>query len=195
MNRSRGSADRRHGQRYQWFAAAGREGGFGRPVGIDRKDGGGGPALAHPHPETGRPGGCLVRAPVVAVVPDERFIYAGNPTVGTVSRVDLERGEVTGSYAAGAEPHGVDLSDDGRLLYVSSKGDDKLLAFNLASGEQRSVSLTPAPYHVSTIRGTGKLYVSSRKSPKIWVLDQQSLAVRGEIAIRGEGHEMGVVNR
>lgn len=37
--------------------------------------------------------------------------------------------------------------------------------------------------------------VSSRKSPKIWVLDQQTLAIRGEIPIQGERHEMGVVNR
>ena len=89
----------------------------------------------------------------------------------------------------------MDLSDDGRLLYASSKADNTLVAFNLANGERRTVSLTPAPYHIATIRGTGKVYVSSRMAPKIWVLDQQMLAVRGEIPIRGEGHEMGVVNR
>ncbi|MEA3274092.1 MAG: YncE family protein [Pseudomonadota bacterium] len=127
--------------------------------------------------------------------PDERYLYAANPTVGTVSRIDLELGEVTQRYGVGGEPHGVDLSDDGRLLYASNKADNKLVVFNLASDERRSVTLVPAPYHVATVRGTGKVYVSSRKEPKIWVLDQQTLAVRGEIPIRGEGHEMGVINR
>lgn len=131
----------------------------------------------------------------IVLSPDERYLYAVNPASGTVSRVDLARGEVTATFAVGENPHGVDLSDDGRLLYASSKQDNKVVAINLASGEERSVKLAPAPYHITTIRGTGKVYVSSRKSPKIWVLDQQTLAVRGEIPIRGEGHEMGVVSR
>jgi len=102
---------------------------------------------------------------------------------------------VTKSYPVGKDSHGVDLSDDGRLLYASSEGDTQLVVLNLASGERRTVALEPAPYHVTTVRGTGKLYVSSRQSPKIWVLDQQTLASLGSIPIGGEGHEMGVVNR
>ena len=131
----------------------------------------------------------------IVLSPDERYIYAVDPADGIVSRVDLTQGKVTNSYPVGRDSHGVDLSDDGRLLYASSKGDNRLIVHNLASGEQRNVALEPAPYHVTTVRGTGKLYVSSRQSPQIWVLDQQSLAVLGSIPIRGEGHEMGVVNR
>lgn len=127
--------------------------------------------------------------------PDERYLYAVGPARGQVVRVDLGSGEVTATYPVGADPHGVDLSDDGRLLYATSKSEDRLVAFNLSSGERRSLTLAPAPYHVTRVRGTGKFYVSSRKEPKIWVLDQQTLALRGEIPIRGEGHEMGVVNR
>lgn len=131
----------------------------------------------------------------IVLSPDERHLYAVNPAGGTVSRIDLEKNEVTAVYTVGQDPHGVDLSDDGRLLYASSKKDDKVIAFNLASGAEMSVTLSPAPYHIATIHGTGKIYVSSRKAPKIWVLDQQTLAVQGEIPIRGEGHEMGQVNR
>lgn len=127
--------------------------------------------------------------------PDERHLYAVNPTSGTIARVDVKEGKVTASYPVGGDPHGVDLSDNGLFLFASSRADNKLVAINLASGETRSVPLGPAPYHVATARGTGKLYVSSRQEPKIWVLDQKTLALRGEIPIRGEGHEMGVVNR
>lgn len=131
----------------------------------------------------------------IVLSPDERYLYAVNPAVGTVSRLDLEKSEVTATYTVGRDPHGVDLSDDGRLLYASSKKDEKVIAFNLASGAETSVTLSPAPYHIATIHGTGNIYVSSRKAPKIWVLDQQTLLVQGEIPIRGEGHEMGLVNR
>ena len=89
----------------------------------------------------------------------------------------------------------MDLSDDGRTLYATSKVENTLVAFNLASLEKRSVTLAPAPYHVATVRGTGKIDVSRRNASKISVLDQQSLSLRGEIPIRGGGHEMGFVNR
>ena len=131
----------------------------------------------------------------IVLSPDERYLYVANPGSGTVSRLDLDQAKVTATYSVGEDPHGVDLSDDGRLLYASSKKDNRLVAFNLANGEEKAVPLAPEPYHITTIRGTGKVYVSSRKSPKIWVLDQQTLALRGEIQIRGEGHEMSVVNR
>lgn len=60
-----------------------------------------------------------------------------------------------------------------------------------ASGKTRSVPLGPAPYHLNTIPGTGAVYVSSRKQPVIWVIDQQSLKVTATIALpAGEGHQM-----
>ena len=59
----------------------------------------------------------------------------------------------------------------------------------------RSIALGPSPYHLTTVGGTGKLYVSSAEEPKIWVVDQQSLRTLGEIPIRGVGHQMAVVQR
>ena len=51
-----------------------------------------------------------------------------------------------------------------------------------------------APYHVNTIRGTGKVYVSSRSDPVIWVVDQKSLKLTGAIKLpAGEGHQMAVM--
>jgi YVTN family beta-propeller protein len=126
---------------------------------------------------------------------DENYLYAVNPTVGTVSRLDLKLAKISKTFTVGGDPHGVDLSDNGRFLIASSKEENKVVAFDLASGKEHSVNLTPAPYHVTAIRGTGKVYVSSRKSPIIWVLDQNTLSLQGKIPIRGEGHEMAVVNR
>lgn len=123
---------------------------------------------------------------------DETALYSNNVAAGTVSVVSLKQGKVTRTYTVGKSPHGIDLADDGKTLYVASKQDNKLVAINLADGKQRYIALSPAPYHVTAIRGMGKLYISSRKAPKIWVVDQSTLKILGEIPLRGTGHQMAV---
>ena len=127
--------------------------------------------------------------------PDESTIYVNNIGSGTVSVISLQQGKVMETYKVGNDPHGIDLSEDGKSLFVSSKTDNTLTRIDLESGEIKRLQLSPAPYHVTAIRGSGKLYVSSRKLPKIWVVDQRRLEVLGEIPIRGEGHQMVVVGR
>lgn len=125
---------------------------------------------------------------------DERTIYVTNPRQGTVSAVIVESGKVARTYHIGEGTHGIDISDDKQTLFASSQKENKLVAIDLASGKSRSVPLAPAPYHLNTIHGTGKVYVSSRAEPKIWVIDQGSLSVVNEIALpKGEGHQMAVV--
>jgi len=129
----------------------------------------------------------------IVAAPDGRTLFVANVEAGTVSALAVERGQIVRSFVVGGELHGLDISDDGGTLFVSGKGDNKLVAINLQSGEMRSASLGPAPYHLAVVRGTGKLYVSSRDEPKVWVVDQASLAPRGVIALRGEGHQMVVM--
>jgi len=86
------------------------------------------------------------------------------------------------------------MGDDGITFYASSKKENKLIAVNTATGEKRELALSPAPYHLNTITGAGKVYVSSRKKPLIWVIDQKTLKVIGEIKLpAGEGHQMAIV--
>ena len=59
----------------------------------------------------------------------------------------------------------------------------------------RETSLAPAPYHLATIAGTGKVYVSSAEDPKIWVIDGKSLALVSEIVVPGKAHQMVVLRR
>lgn len=126
---------------------------------------------------------------------DGRTLYVNNVDAGTVSVLSLDRGGIVRTYAVGGELHGIDLSDDGKTLFVSGMEENKLVAIDLGGGPTRSVPLAPYPFHVAAIRGAGKLYVSSAKESKIWVIDQRSLRPRGEIPITGEGHQMAVVNR
>lgn len=129
----------------------------------------------------------------IVLAPDGRTLFVANVEAGTVTAISLERGEIVRTFAIGGELHGLDLSDDGALLFVSGKGGNKLVAVDIGSGAMRSAPLGPAPYHLAAVRGTGKLYVSSRDEPKVWVVDQKDLAPRSVIAIRGEGHQMVVL--
>ena len=125
---------------------------------------------------------------------DEGIIYVTNPRAGTVSSVSVERGEVLERYEIGPDVHGLDIGDDGKTLFVSSKKAETLTAVDTQSGKMRSVTLSPAPYHLNTIPGTGTVYVSSREKPVVWVVDQASMEVEAPIELPGgEGHQMAVV--
>jgi YVTN family beta-propeller protein len=126
----------------------------------------------------------------VVLSPDGRRLFVNNVEDGTVSVIAVDEGEVAKTIPVGSTLHGIDLADDGETLFVAVLGDDKLAAVDLRTGVYRSATLAPAPYHLAVARGTGKLYVSSADEPKVWVVDQETLAVLGEIAIGGKGHQM-----
>ncbi len=122
---------------------------------------------------------------------DEKSIYVTNPRAGKVSQVGIESGKVVKQYELGRSVHGLDIGDDGKTLFVSSKKDDKLFAVDTSDDRKRELALSPAPYHLNTITGTGKVYISSRKKPVIWVVDQKTLKLINEIKLpAGEGHQM-----
>jgi len=67
----------------------------------------------------------------------------------------------------GQSLHGFDISDDGSTLFVSSKKDNKLVALNPKTGDQRELPISPSPYHLESIVGTGKVYVSRSYTRKL----------------------------
>ncbi len=126
----------------------------------------------------------------VVLSKDGATLYVNNVDDGTVSVLSLKGRQIVKTIPVGSTLHGIDLSDDGKTLYVAVLDDEKVASVDLATGAVRSNALAPAPYHLAAVRGTGKLYVSSADDPKMWVVDQKSLSVLGEIPIGGKGHQM-----
>ncbi len=126
---------------------------------------------------------------------DQSILFVTNPKVGTVSAVDINSGKVVNNFKIGNSVHGLDIGDDGKTLFVSSKKDNKLVAIDTNNGKKQSLALSPAPYHLNSIRGTGKIYISSRSKPLIWVVDQKNLTIINTIKLAGgEAHQMAIVN-
>lgn len=70
---------------------------------------------------------------MIAVSPDQRTAYAANVGGGTVSIVDLRRGEKVGDIAVGGNPEGLALTRDGRQLWVGNNGAPQLRVVDLAT--------------------------------------------------------------
>ncbi len=131
----------------------------------------------------------------IAFSGDQKTIYVSNPRAGKVSVVSVASGKIIKTYKIGKAVHGLDIGDDGKTLFVSSKKENKLVAIDTVSGTKKELQLSPAPYHLNTIKGAGKVYVSSRKKPIIWVVDQKTLKVINTIKLpAGEAHQMAIVN-
>lgn len=103
----------------------------------------------------------------VVLSADENTLYTLNPRAGTVSAVSVATGKISQTYKIGANLHGLDISDDGQTLFITSVTENKLVALDLRTDAQRSLPLSPDPYHLNAIRGTGKVYISSRSAPTV----------------------------
>jgi len=125
--------------------------------------------------------------------PDGRRLLVSNVADGSVSVIDLSAQRATETLLIGADLHGIDLSENGETLFVAERGDDRLVAIDLRDGARRNVALSPAPYHVSVIDGTGVLYVSSAEDSVVWVIDAVTLELRGKIPVAGIGHQFAHV--
>lgn len=62
---------------------------------------------------------------MLAVSPDASLAFTADMGSGTVTRIELETGDVI-SAKAGAEPEGIAITPDGQEVWVSSRGDDRV---------------------------------------------------------------------
>ena len=127
----------------------------------------------------------------MAIAADATKLFVANVVDGTAAVIDLLKGILMTTYQTGASPHGIDVSEDGQWMFVSSMGDGKLNRIDLTNSNMKSINLQPAPYHLEYVDKVKKLYVSSRKESKIWVLNPETLVLVNTIDIgRGVAHQM-----
>ncbi|PHS78934.1 MAG: hypothetical protein COB59_04565 [Rhodospirillaceae bacterium] len=123
---------------------------------------------------------------------DGKSLYVNNVDDGTVSVISLPSNSVEKTYVIGGNIHGIDLSQDENTLFIAGREENKLVSIDLRTGQLTSQPLSPAPYHLTAIKGTSKLYISSAEDDKIWVVDQKTLKAIKEIPVSDRAHQMVV---
>lgn len=116
-------------------------------------------------------------------------LYANDVSAGHTVAVDLETDDTVGEYPVGPTPHGIALNGDDSAVYATSTGGNELVSIDPETGAVRERELEPAPYHVAVNPVDGRLLVSSREAPVLWVIDPVTLERERTVELGGIGHQ------
>ncbi|MFP5316702.1 MAG: YncE family protein [Acidimicrobiia bacterium] len=89
-------------------------------------------------------------APLAEMVAGETSAFVSNPYANTVEVVSLATGAREASIPVGSRPRGLDLSPDGRSLYVANSGAEEVSVVDV--GARREVRRITVPSHGSNDR-------------------------------------------
>lgn len=123
---------------------------------------------------------------------DGERLYVNDDTGGRALALELASGNVAAEYEIGAAPHGIDLSPNGQTLYATSQGDNRLVTISLEDGTRHSTDLAPAPYHLAVAPGDGRVLITSRANPLLWILAPDSLEILKTVELGGIGHQISL---
>ncbi len=83
---------------------------------------------------------------------DKRHVYVSNRVANTITKIDLQSLQAVTSYAAPGGPDCMDVSADGRLIYVTSRWAKKLSVIDTHTGQLvRQVNVGKSPHGVWTL--------------------------------------------
>jgi YVTN family beta-propeller protein len=83
---------------------------------------------------------------------DKRHVFVSNRVANTISKIDLQSMEVVHSFAAPGGPDCMDISADGKFLYVTSRWAKKLTVIDLEARKiARQVNVGRSPHGVWTL--------------------------------------------
>lgn len=121
---------------------------------------------------------------MLAVSPDGRHAWTTDLGAGTVTRVDLVTRRAPFSVKVGVEPEGIDLSPDGKALWVSARKSDKAIELDPATlAVRREVPTGRFPLRLA-IRPQGDVAVTSNLADgSLSVVDLASGATVRTIAV------------
>lgn len=115
---------------------------------------------------------------------DESSLPPPDRSADGIGVVDLSSRKLLRTLPSGQDPESFDLSNDGKLLFVSNEESAELTVLNLDSGTiVRKIPVGKEPEGV-TVRPDGKaVYVTSEQDSKLSVIDTTSFAPLADIAV------------
>jgi YVTN family beta-propeller protein len=83
---------------------------------------------------------------------DKRHLFVSNRVANTISKIDLQTQTVVSSFPVPGGPDCMDLSLDGKLLFVTARWAKKLTVIELATGKiARQINVGRSPHGVWTL--------------------------------------------
>lgn len=121
---------------------------------------------------------------------DGNTLFVNNVGGASTSFISLPDAKITKTINVGEIPHGLDLSDDGKTLFVAVKGDDLLVQIDVETAQKTKTISLQSPYHLTNIKNSDKLYLSSSSEPTIFIIDKKTFEKISEIDVGGKAHQM-----
>ncbi|WP_114954263.1 YncE family protein [Sphingosinicella terrae] len=124
---------------------------------------------------------------MVAVTPDRSRAFTANIGSGTVSVIDLARGEKLRDLAVGGRPEGIALTPDGRTLWVGDLEGARVQAFDTTSFDRLAEVRTGAvPIRVAASPDGRWIVTSNLGDGSLSVIDAATRAPVRDIVVSGQ---------
>jgi YVTN family beta-propeller protein len=113
---------------------------------------------------------------------DESKLPPGDRAADGIGAVDLAAGKLVRKYDSGQDPESMDLSPDGKTMFVSNEETAAVSVLDVATGKLlNSIAIGKEPEGV-TVRPDGKVvYVTSEQDGEIAAIDTRSLKLLARV--------------
>jgi YVTN family beta-propeller protein len=111
--------------------------------------------------------------------------YVGNFADSTVSAIDTGTGKVVATIPVATGPHGMQLTEDGRTLFVTGDGSSSMSVIDTATDKvTKTVDVGQTPNGISLTPDGTQLLVAANGTDKILFLDAKTLATLGSVDVK-----------
>ena len=124
----------------------------------------------------------------VTVSPNGKSVYVTSEATGTISVIDIAAGRITKTFKVGRRPRSVAFMPNGYRAYVNAENDGTVVVIDCVKHEVvKTISLGERgvikPMAVLLSHDASKLYVSTGRGHKIFVIDTATNRVTGSFEV------------
>jgi YVTN family beta-propeller protein len=105
-------------------------------------------------------------------------VYVTNESDGTLTVIDWPAGEVVRQIPVGSAPHQLDVSPDGKRLFIPLNGEHRVVVLNAVTFEvEGTVPVGRRPHIVRVLPGAQTVLATSEGDQQVTIFDADSLEV------------------
>lgn len=124
----------------------------------------------------------------VTMSPDGKFVYATSEDAGMIYKIDAAAAKVVSSLKVGRRPRTIACMPDNQMLWVNAENDGTVVLVDSVKNEVvETISLGEAgvikPMAVLLSKDASKLFVSTGRGKKVFVIDTATRKVDGSFEV------------